>query len=96
MSEIERLRVLVADDEEGMRLGVRRALGKARAAVAETQRELAFDVSEAATGDAALALIRDEAPDIVLLDHSMPELTGMEILDQLSLFAQLGVVSLTA
>lgn len=37
-------------------------------------------VSHAAEGVAALALLREEPPDMVILDHMLPGLSGLEIL----------------
>ena len=37
-------------------------------------------VSHAAEGAAALALLREEPPDMVILDHMLPGLSGLEIL----------------
>ena len=37
-------------------------------------------VSHAAEGIAALALLREEPPDMVILDHMLPGLSGLEIL----------------
>jgi len=78
------LKLLIADDELGMRLGVRRALGKTAVSLPEMNGELGLEILEAEDGHRALQLIRDEAPDLVLLDHSMPGLTGMEILEELA------------
>jgi DNA-binding NarL/FixJ family response regulator len=63
------LRVAVADDQELVRAGL---CGILRAAP-----DLAV-VGEAATGDQAIALVRAEKPDVVLMDIRMPELDGIE------------------
>jgi CheY-like chemotaxis protein len=42
-----------------------------------------MDVREAANGREALELIRDEIPDLVLLDVMMPQLDGWEVARQL-------------
>src|SRR4051794_15450690 len=58
-------RVLVVDDESSVRMICRFNLLAA-----------GMEVREAADGRQALALIREDAPDIVLLDVMMPELDG--------------------
>jgi two-component system, NarL family, nitrate/nitrite response regulator NarL len=62
-------RVLVADDHPAYRRGVVRALERAGLEV----------VAQAGDGAAALALARELAPDVALLDLRMPEATGSEI-----------------
>jgi CheY-like chemotaxis protein len=61
--------ILVADDQPLMRLVVRAMLGS----------NLAYQVHEAVNGAEALALARQERPDLVLLDVEMPEMTGPEV-----------------
>lgn len=42
-----------------------------------------IDVSTASNGREALAVIESESPDLVLLDVTMDEMTGVEVLKQL-------------
>jgi CheY-like chemotaxis protein len=42
-----------------------------------------YRVREAADGEAALAAVRREHPDVILLDHSLPYRTGLEVLREL-------------
>jgi len=65
-------RALVVDDERMNRLLLRRAL--------ETEGHV---VVEAANGREALERLREDAPDVVLLDLVMPELDGYETLQQI-------------
>jgi DNA-binding NarL/FixJ family response regulator len=65
------IRVVLADDQTLVRRGIRSLL------------ELAGDVTivgEAADGDEALAVIRRDRPDVVLLDVRMPKKTGLDVL----------------
>lgn len=41
------------------------------------------EVIEASTGAAALSLIKDERPRVMILDISMPEMSGIEVLQTL-------------
>jgi two-component system, NarL family, nitrate/nitrite response regulator NarL len=75
MSLEQKIRVLVADDHPIYRDGVRNLLHSERG----------FNViGEAATGQDVLHLVNDLNPDVLLLDIRMPELTGLEVLKQLS------------
>ncbi|HLM05980.1 MAG TPA: response regulator [Blastococcus sp.] len=63
------LRVLVADDEDDIRGLVCLAVRKAGGTV----------VAEVSDGSAALDAARDQAPDLAVLDVSMPGATGLEV-----------------
>lgn len=65
-------RVLVADDEKNMRWALREALTSA-----------GFEVVEAEDGQQTLAAIAEQEPDLMLLDHRMPDPDGMEVLRRL-------------
>jgi two-component system chemotaxis response regulator CheY len=65
------LRVLVADDSRVMRQIVVRTLRQAG---------YDWDVREAPDGAAALDMVREDEPDLVLSDWNMPEMTGIELL----------------
>ena len=65
----ERRRVLVVDDDAGLRAYLR------------TNLELeGYDVREAASAPQGLAALEDELPDVVLLDVMMPEVDGWNLL----------------
>ncbi len=81
------LRVLVADDEAPARAKVRRFLDR--------DPDVAI-VYEARDGAATLSVIRDEAPDLVLLDIEMPGMTGLEVVAALPPEAAPHVVFVTA
>jgi DNA-binding NarL/FixJ family response regulator len=68
------IRVVVADDHAVVREGIRHVLERApRIEV----------VGEASDGDEALSVVEAEAPDVVVLDVSMPGLTGLEVTQHL-------------
>lgn len=68
------IRVLVVDDQTL----VRRGLAELLAGVPDIT-----IVGEAADGEEALRLARERGPDVVLLDVRMPEMSGLEVLDEL-------------
>jgi DNA-binding NarL/FixJ family response regulator len=81
------IRVLVVDDHEVVRAGLRMLLG--RAAGIEV-------VGEAADGAAAQAAVALTAPDVVLMDLSMPGMDGVEATARLTAeHASVRVVVLT-
>ncbi len=69
------MRVLIADDSRVMRQIVTRTLRQAGYS--------GLDLVEAGNGRDALELVRTEAPDLVLSDWNMPEMTGLELLTAL-------------
>jgi two-component system KDP operon response regulator KdpE len=76
--------ILVVDDESRMVRFVRMNL------------ELeGFRVSEAGSGIDALEKVRDELPDLVLLDVMMPEMDGFETLQRLREISTVPVIMLT-
>jgi two-component system KDP operon response regulator KdpE len=76
--------ILVVDDESRMIRFVRMNL------------ELeGFQVAEAGSGIEALDKVRDELPDLVLLDVMMPEMDGFETLERLREISTVPVIMLT-
>jgi signal transduction histidine kinase len=80
---MDRLRVLVTDDELGMRLGVARTLRDFTVRVPDVNEVVSFVVDEADSGELALEKIRECPPDILFLDHKMPGISGLDVLDAL-------------
>lgn len=68
-------RVLIADDHPVVRVGVRNML---------STEPVIKVIGEAGDGEEALELARRIAPDILLLDSSMPLLSGFEVLQQIA------------
>jgi two-component system, chemotaxis family, chemotaxis protein CheY len=67
-----RARILIADDSSFIRYGLRKLLS-----------ESGFHVLEADGGTKAIQLYKDERPDAVLLDITMPDLDGLSALREI-------------
>ena len=65
-----RIRVLIVDDHELVRVGLRTLLGT------DPQIEV---LGEAAAGAQAIAIAREQQPDVALLDAHLPDLSGPEV-----------------
>ncbi len=78
-------KILVADDEQNIVRLLRLYL-----------RNEGFDVVAAADGRQALDRFGQEAPDLVLLDLMMPELSGLEVCTEIRKHSDVPVIILTA
>ncbi len=81
---MESLRVLVVDDEPGMRLGVERVLRNFSVSLPEIEGDVHFEISQAETGEEALELIDSFSPAILLLDNKLPGISGLDVLEQIA------------
>ena len=77
-------RILVVDDEPRMRRFVRMNLDLE-----------GYEVLEADNGLVALEKVRDDMPDLVLLDVAMPEMDGFETLERIREVSAVPVIMLT-
>jgi two-component system response regulator MprA len=77
--------VLVVDDEQGLRELLEYGL-----------RQAGFDVSSAADAFTALQLVRERAPEAIILDVMLPEIDGFALLPELRRLTPAPVVMLTA
>ncbi len=69
----ETLRLLIVDDEEAARYGMRRALGS-----------LGYEISEADSVETARALMNEWRADLLLLDVNLPGPSGLDLLRDLN------------
>jgi DNA-binding NarL/FixJ family response regulator len=73
------LRVILVDDHDLFRTGLRNLLEEQGLSI----------VGEAAEGAAALSLVRELAPDVVVMDLNMPGMNGIEATREIARFAPL-------
>ena len=83
--ETKRHKILVVDDEERMVRFIRINL-----------EHDGFVVVEAFNGRQALQRLRDQTPDLILLDVMMPDLNGFEVLEMIREISNVPVIMLTA
>ena len=81
-------KVLVVDDEPNIVLSLEFLMQQA-----------GFDVETAEDGEGALTKVEQSPPDLILLDISLPGISGFDVLEQLrqdSRYARLPIIMLTA
>jgi len=78
---MEKLKLLVVDDEPGIRSGVQRILRNHIVSYPFMDEDYGFECLEAASGEEALEIIDRDIPEIVLLDNKLPGMKGMEVLE---------------
>ncbi|HSL66059.1 MAG TPA: response regulator transcription factor, partial [Gaiellaceae bacterium] len=76
---LETIRVLLVDDHDLFRTGLRTLLEEQRVQV----------IGEASAGAEAVRLVRELAPDVVVMDLNMPGMTGVEATRQITAIAPL-------
>jgi two-component system response regulator YesN len=69
-------KVLIADDEPKIRRGLRTAIERLRGDMKV--------VAEAEDGEKALELVREQKPDILMIDVRMPFLNGLELIEKIN------------
>lgn len=80
---MEIIKILIVDDEPGMRMGMSRSLANFKLKLPDIEEEISFSLDTAETGMEALEKIKANKPDILLLDYKLPDITGLEILEQI-------------
>jgi two-component system chemotaxis response regulator CheY len=68
------MKILIVDDSKAMRMIVSRALREA---------DLGGDIIEASNGPDALRLLQSNTPDLILSDWNMPEMSGLQLLEEI-------------
>ncbi|SYX87143.1 response regulator [Paenibacillus alvei] len=79
-------KVLIVDDQNGIRV-----------LLMEVFSSEGYTTYQASNGKMALEIVREESPDIVLLDMKIPGMDGLEILKQIKLMKpHMNVIMMTA
>ncbi|MDX9727496.1 MAG: ATP-binding protein, partial [Bacteroidales bacterium] len=75
------LKVLVIDDEPGIRSGVARILNNFKVTYPFMDEDYSFEVKEASTGEEGIVMLDSDLPDILLLDNKLPGIQGVDVLE---------------
>ncbi len=78
------LRLLLVDDEKGMRMAIARAMRDFSFTMPDIEGEITFEIMQADCGETALEMLETEPIDILLLDHKMPGISGLDVLERLN------------
>jgi DNA-binding response OmpR family regulator len=81
----KKMTILTADDDPQLQKLVKRNLERAD-----------YDVLTASNGQEALTLVKQQAPDVVLLDVTMPNMDGFEVCRRIRTFSNVPILMLTA
>ena len=74
MTTDKKIRIMVVDDHFVVRMGLKGSI--------DLEQDMVVTI-EAPTGEQAVALYRQEQPDIVLMDITMPQMEGIEAADRI-------------
>jgi len=83
---VETLRVIVCDDEPGMRMAVARVLNTYTVRLGETEADaqaFGFAVETAESGEQALEMLAASRPDLLLLDMKLGGMSGLDVLREM-------------
>ncbi len=78
---MEKLKILIVDDEKGIQTGIRRVLKNFTVSFPFHEEDFEFDLLDADTGEDAIKIIDNQIIDIVLLDNKLPGIEGIEVLE---------------
>lgn len=81
---MDKLNVLVVDDEPGIRSGVSRILNNFSVSYPFMDSDYGFNVVETSTGEDAIEIIKEQTIDIVLLDNKLPGIQGTDVLEHIN------------
>ena len=76
-----KLKILVVDDEPGIRSGIKRILQNYIVSFPFLEEDFEFELTEVETGEDAIDIVDNQTVDIILLDNKLPGIEGVEVLE---------------
>jgi signal transduction histidine kinase len=77
---MKNLKVLIVDDEPGMRRGACKCLQNFHVRLDEFGQDVGFDTEEIETGRACIEALKHGRHDLVFLDYKLPDISGLDVL----------------
>lgn len=77
------VKVIVIDDEFGIREGIKRVLSRVTMSIPSVDEEISFSISVFETGEEGIKALSVENFDICLLDNKLPGISGTEVLEHI-------------
>jgi signal transduction histidine kinase len=81
---METLKILIVDDEPGIRSGIIRILKNFTVSYPFLEDDFDFILIEADTGEKAIEIVDNSNVDIILLDNKLPGIDGIDVLEYIS------------
>lgn len=82
--DLEKLKIAIIDDEQAMCLGAERVLRDFSVDVPDISTKAVFSVKKFSNGKEFMEYLGKERPDIILLDYKLPDMTGLDILQNVT------------
>lgn len=80
-----KLKILIVDDEIGIRQGISRTLSSFVFSIQEIEEPISFLIDTAENGEEARQKISELKPDLIMLDYKLPDTTGLDLLHEFQL-----------
>ncbi len=77
---MEKMNILVIDDEEGIRESVKRALRHFKVSLSYIENDYGFDIDTAGSAEEGLSMLNSKNYSVLLLDNQLPGMNGTELL----------------
>ncbi len=83
MNEV-RIKAVIIDDEQAMCLGAERVLRDFIVDIPDIETRASFSIKKFSKGQDFIEYLKNESPDVILLDYKLPDMTGLDILQHVT------------